>query len=73
VEQQVFSSARSRRKACSATVVWLTPGVNSSGMPSSVQAPTSILSTPMPYFESTLSRGVAFSSTRRVIASSPQM
>ena len=68
-----FSSARSSRKACSATVVWLTPGVNSSGMPTSVQAGTSILSTPMPYLESTFSRGLAFSSTARLITSSPQM
>jgi len=51
----------------------LTPGVNSTGMPSSVQAATSILSTPMPYFEITLSRGVALASTARVMESSPQM
>ena len=58
---------------CSATVVWLTPGVKSNGMPSSVQAGTSILSTPIPYLLSTFSRGVAFASTARVITSSPQM
>jgi hypothetical protein len=68
-----FSRASSSRKACSATVVWFTPGVNKSGIPNSVHDRTSILSTPMPYFDSTLSRGRAFSRTRRVMASSPQM
>jgi len=72
-KRRFFSRARSSRNACSATVVWLTPGVNSSGMPSAVHDVTSILSTPMPYFESTFSRGRAFSRTARVIASSPQM
>ena len=72
-KRKFFSRASRSKNVCSATVVWFTPGVNKSGMPNSVHALTSILSTPMPYFESTLRRGRAFSSTTRVMQSSPQM
>ena len=65
------TAASMSANVCSATVVWLTPGVKSTGTLSSVAAARSILSRPMPYFEITFSLGSDRAMTARVSASSP--
>ena len=67
-----LASPSSRPKVCSATVVWLTPGVKRIGSSCAVAWPTSILSRPMPYLLIALSLGRDLSITAAVIASSPQ-
>ncbi len=69
--QKCLLSAIIRPSVCSATVVWLTPGVKRTGIFLLVAYVISIESRPMPYFAITLSCGSAASITFAVISSSP--